>query len=88
MKIINNNKKSKNSSIQFFFFTKTCTLYTFVTESIFACMKFMHQKLKNCVGGGLLFKLTCYIKIDHKIYVTKDAEKNVCMLSTILPFHY
>lgn len=52
MKIINNNKKSKNSSIQFFFFTKTCTLHIFVIESIFACMKFMHQKLKNCVGGG------------------------------------
>lgn len=35
--------------------------------------------LKNWGGGGvtLLFKLTCYIKVDHKIYVTKDAEKNV-----------
>lgn len=47
--------------------------------------------LKNWGGGGgvtLLFKLTCYIKFDNKIYVTKDAEKNVCMLSTILPFHY
>lgn len=51
MKIINNNKKSKNSSIQFFFFTKTCTLHIFVIESIFACMKFMHQN--SCFCGGI-----------------------------------